>query len=40
LVVEHLTTREEIDRSWSIDDLADGNEVLDAWHEARAAPKK
>lgn len=42
---EGLATIEEIDRHWSIDDVTDANEVLDAWHEAerlaskRAGPK-
>jgi hypothetical protein len=33
--VERVATLEEIERWWSLDDVADANEALDAWHEAR-----
>ncbi len=28
-------TLEEMDRSWTLDDLLDANEILDAYEEAR-----
>ena len=36
LVLEHVATLREIEEFWSIDDVAAGNEALDAWREAQA----
>lgn len=33
-------TLEEMDRSWSLEDVLDANEVLDAYEEARVEAKK
>jgi hypothetical protein len=30
-----VTTLEEIERHWSIDDLADAHDALDAWLDAK-----
>jgi hypothetical protein len=38
--VEQIATLSEIETHWSIDDIADANEVLDAWHAARARAAK
>jgi len=35
-----IATKEEIGRSWTIDDLADANEALDAQEEAMAIASK
>lgn len=35
LVKEKLASKQELETVWSIDDVADGNEVLDAWAEAK-----
>jgi hypothetical protein len=35
-VLEQKATLQELESWWSIDDVADGNEALDAWHEAQA----
>jgi hypothetical protein len=35
-VVERVATLEEIERHWSIDDLADGNDALTAYQRAMA----
>ena len=37
LVVERVATLQEIETAWSIDDLMDANDFLDAWIEAGAA---
>lgn len=34
LILEGKATRREIQEWWSIDDLADANDALDAWQEA------
>lgn len=34
LVKERLASKEELESSWSIDDVVAGNEVLDAWADA------
>lgn len=33
-------TLEEMDRSWSLEDVLDANEVLDAYEEARVEAQK
>lgn len=38
--MERLTTKDALETTWSIDDVADANETLDAWHEAEAAANK
>lgn len=40
LVLEGKATRHEIQTHWSIDDLADANDALDAWYEAKARAEK
>lgn len=35
LVVERRATLEELERHYSLVDLADVNDALDAWHEAQ-----
>lgn len=34
--MENVARLPELDSHWSIDDVADANEALDAWHEAEA----
>jgi hypothetical protein len=36
LVLEKVATLQEIETFWSITDLADANEALDCWYEAKA----
>jgi len=36
LVVQHVASLEELERWWSIEDVADANEALDATAEAEA----
>jgi hypothetical protein len=36
LVLEKVATKQELDTHWSIDDVADANEALDAQYEAQA----
>lgn len=36
LILERVATLEELDRHWSIDDVADANEALDAWKDAQS----
>jgi hypothetical protein len=38
--VEQVATLLEIETHWSIDDMADANEVLDIWHAAKARAAK
>lgn len=35
LVVEGIATLEELNRSWSLCDMVDANDVLDAWRDAQ-----
>jgi hypothetical protein len=37
LILEQVATLRDLDMVWSINDIADANEALDAWHEAEAA---
>jgi hypothetical protein len=39
-VVERIASLEELERHYSIDDVADANDALDAMAEARAAAEK
>lgn len=34
-VLEHVASRREIEEAWSLDDLEEAHEALDAWIEAR-----
>jgi hypothetical protein len=36
LWAEGKATKEALETTWSIDDIADANDVLDAWHEAES----
>jgi hypothetical protein len=36
LILAHVATREEVARFYSIDDIADGNDALDAQEDAQA----
>lgn len=38
--MEGVTTLEEVDRHWSLCDVADANDVLDAWAEAKAEAER
>jgi hypothetical protein len=40
LIIERHTTLQEVDVHWSIDDIADANEALDAWQEAAAEAER
>lgn len=35
-VLERVATLHEIETHWSLDDLLDANDALDAWQEAQA----
>jgi hypothetical protein len=35
-VIERIATLQEIEIFWSLDDVMDANEALDAWQEAEA----
>jgi hypothetical protein len=38
--VEGAASLEEVERHWSLEDVADANDALDAWQEAKAAAHK
>jgi hypothetical protein len=38
-VIERVATLHDLESTWSIDDIADANEALDAWHEAENAQR-
>lgn len=40
LVLERVATLQELETVYSIDDVAEANEALDAWQEAAAAARK
>lgn len=40
LVLERVATLREIEEHWSILDLADANDALDAWLEAQGQPPR
>jgi hypothetical protein len=39
-VKERLATKQELETCWSIEDVIDGNEVLDAWADAERKARK
>lgn len=39
-MIERIATLQELETWYSIDDVADRNEALDAWHEAQNAQKR
>ena len=40
LVKERMATKEELETHWSIDDIVQANEVLDAWADAERRARR